>query len=164
MDGYSTAVFIFLAYVVGQLTFFLVPSFPVSILAASSAVALVAILYWHWTQFSVEYRMSTWQEGLRNYASYFLIFIVILLSYGFYVFSANGGSVSEVLQKAQTTVRNVSRNTLNRSSRALNSVSESLNPSEPSKNVSTILPSFSLNAPPTANQQATLNQPKNFLY
>ena len=164
MDGYSTAVFIFLAYVVGQLTFFLVPSFPVSILAAASTVALAGILFWHWTQFSVEYRMSTWQEGLRNYASYFLVFTVVLLSYGFYVFSANGGSVTEVMQKAQTTVRNVSRNALNRSSRALNSVSESLNPPEPAKNVSSILPSFSLNLPPTVNQQATLNQPKNILY
>lgn len=163
MDGYSAVVLLFFGYVVGQITFFAVPYLPVAILTGASAVALAAVLLWHWTQFSVEYRLSTWQEGLRNYASYFFVFLVILLSYGFYVFSRNGGSVAAVAQQAQS----ASRNALNRSSRAIAQVFQPAEPSPPSslsifrqntnrntnaanaaKNAGGILPSFSFNASP----------------
>ena len=122
MDGYSTTIFIFLALIVGQITYFIVPSLPISILAAVSAVAIAAVLLWHWTQFSVEYRLSTWQEGLRNYASYILVFIVIILSYGYYVFSTSGGSLAAVAQQTQATIRNAGRNAMNKSSRVLSSI------------------------------------------
>ena len=138
MDGYSTTVFLFLACIVGSITYALVPSLPITILAAASSVVLAAILWWHWTQFSVEYRMSTWQEGLRNYASYFLVFLVMVLTYGYYVFSRSGGSLAEVAQKAQTTMRNAGRNALNRSSRAIAEITA------PKTNAG-IFPSFSSN-------------------
>lgn len=164
MDGYSAVVLLFFGYVVGQITFFAVPYLPIAVLTGASAVTLAAVLLWHWTQFSVEYRLSTWQEGLRNYASYFLIFLVMLLSYGFYVFSRNGGSVAAVAQQAQS----ASRNALNRSSRAIAQVFQAAEPSPSStmsifgqntnrntnaganaaKNAGGILPSFSFNASP----------------
>lgn len=164
MDGYSAVVLLFFGYVVGQITFFAVPYLPVAILTAASAVTLAALLLWHWTQFSVEYRLSTWQEGLRNYASYFLVFLVMLLSYGYYVFSRNGGTVAAVSQQAQS----ASRNALNRSSRAIAQVFQPAEPSALSamsifgqntnknsnaganaaNNAGGILPSFSFNASP----------------
>ncbi len=165
MDGYSAAVFIFLAYVVGQITYFVIPSVPIMILAAASSVAFSAILLWHWTQFSVEYRTSTWQEGLRNYASYFLVFLVVLLSYGFYVFSANGGSLTEVAQKAQTNIRNTGRDALNSSSRILSSISEAIQPTPKTNtnvNAGGIFPSFSSGSPPTPSPAQNLF-PKNSL-
>ena len=163
MDGYSAVVLLFFGYVVGQITFFAVPYLPIAVLTGASAVALAAVLLWHWTQFSVEYRLSTWQEGLRNYASYFLVFLVILLSYGYYVFSRNGGSVAAVAQQAQS----ASRNALNKSSRAIAQVFQPApEPSPPAglsifrqntnrnsgknagANTGGILPSFSFNASP----------------
>ena len=164
MDGYSAVILLFFGYVVGQITFFAVPYFPVAILTAASAVTLAAVLLWHWTQFSVEYRLSTWQEGLRNYASYFLVFLVMLLSYGYYVFSRSGGSVAAISQQAQS----ASRNALNRSSRAIAQVFQPAEPSALStmsifgqntnkganaganaaNNAGGILPSFSFNASP----------------
>ncbi len=122
MNGYFTTVFLFLAVIVGAVTYFVVPSVPITILAASSAVSLAAVLYWHWTQFSIEYRLSTWQDGLRNYASYILVFLVILFSYGFYVFSINGGSIPEIAKQTQTNIRNVGRNALSRISATMEPV------------------------------------------
>ena len=165
MDGYSAVVLLFFGYVVGQITFFAIPYLPIAVLTGASAVALAAVLLWHWTQFSVEYRLSTWQEGLRNYASYFLVFLVFLLSYGYYVFSRNGGTVAAIAQQAQS----ASRNALNRSSRAIAEVFQpaplATEPAVSSifrqntsritnantnsaKNAGGILPSFSFNASP----------------
>lgn len=95
MDSILTTFLLFLAALTALLTYIIIPRVPVVALVSVASVGLAAGVWWHWTQFGVEYRMSTWQEQLRNYASYAMLLVVILLSYGFYVFtagSANTGS------------------------------------------------------------------------
>ena len=69
------------------ITAMFIPRAPVIALVSASAIALAGGVWWHWTQFSVEYRTSTWQEHLRNYSSYILLFVIIVCSYLFYVVS-----------------------------------------------------------------------------
>jgi hypothetical protein len=76
---------------------------------AAAAVTFAGGVWWHWTQFGVDYRTSTWQEQLRNYASYVILLVVVLMSYAFYVFVWDGGSLQSYAARAQTAVRDAGR-------------------------------------------------------
>jgi len=86
MDSLLSVFLLFVAAVASLLTYIVVPSLPVVALVFASAILLAAGVWWHWTQFAIDYRASTWQENLRNYASYALVAVVILITYAFYVF------------------------------------------------------------------------------
>jgi len=105
MESLFSFFLLFVAAIVAILTYIFVPRAPIVALASASAIALAAGVWWHWTQFSQEYRTSTWQEQLRNYASYVLVFVVILLSYGFYVFAYSGSSLQSYAAAAASSVR-----------------------------------------------------------
>jgi len=109
MDSLLSIFLLFIAAITALLTYMVVPFVPVVTLVSAAAIALAAGVWWHWTQFSVDYRTSTWQEQLRNYASYALVLVVILLSYGFYVFAWSGSSLQDYAASAANTVRNVGR-------------------------------------------------------
>lgn len=100
---------LFIAAIVALLSYLLIPKIPVTALMTGSAILLAAGVWWHATQFGIDYRTSTWQEQLRNYASYALLLVVILLSYFFYVFGWQGSSLAEAAGRAQNAVRNVGR-------------------------------------------------------
>jgi hypothetical protein len=109
MDSIFTYFLLFLAGVTALITYLILPRLPVIALASAAAVALVAGVWWHWNHFSTEYRLSTWQEGLRNYASYAMVFLVILMSYGVYAFAKGGsgpGSLQATAVNAQTNMAN----------------------------------------------------------
>jgi hypothetical protein len=108
MESLFTLFLLFIAVLTAMITYLVVPYVPVAALTMAAAVALAGFLWWHWVQFSVEYRLSTWQEVLRNYASYALLLLAVLLSYGFYVFVwiSNGGSISAAFNSAKSTVSN----------------------------------------------------------
>jgi hypothetical protein len=106
MDSLFSFFLLFVAAIVALLTYMFVPYVPVVVLTSASAIALAAGVWWHWTQFSQEYRTSTWQEQLRNYASYVLVLLVILISYGFYVLIYSGSSLQEIAGNAALSVRN----------------------------------------------------------
>jgi hypothetical protein len=109
MDSILSVFLLFIAAITALLTYMIVPFVPVVTLVTAAAIALAAGIWWHWTQFSVDYRTSTWQEQLRNYASYALLLVVILLSYGFYVFAWSGSSIQDLASHAQSVVRNAGR-------------------------------------------------------
>ena len=109
-----TTFLLFLAAIVALLTYLIVPRVPVATLMSVAAVGLAIGVWWHWTQFAVDYRTSTWQEQLRYYASYALVLVVILLSYAFYVFAWSGSSLQDYAASAASAVRNVGRRTMNR--------------------------------------------------
>ena len=123
---------LFIAALTALIAYLILPYVPVTLLTTVAAVALAVGVWWHWTQFAIDYRLSTWQEGLRNYASYAILFVVILLSYGFYVFvwQSNGGSVAAAVQQAQSAVRNAGRKATSQivggTTRALSSASNTL--------------------------------------
>lgn len=55
-------------------------------LLVTSTILLVLSYYTHASQFQSDYRNSTWQEGLRAFAPYVLILIVIGLASGYMFF------------------------------------------------------------------------------
>ena len=130
MESIFTTFLLFLAALTALLTYLIVPYIPAVTLAMVAAVALAAGLWWHWTQFSIDYRLSTWQEQLRGYASYAILLVVILLSYGFYVFAWQGGDLQAWAVQAQESVRNAGRKAstdlLGGSARALTTASNTL--------------------------------------
>jgi hypothetical protein len=123
MDTTFSVFLLFLAAITALISYLTIPYIPVVMLMAAAAALLAGGIWWHWTQFSVDYRTSTWQEQLRNYASYVLVLVVILLAYAFYVFTRNGGSVQQIATRAQETLRNTGRRA---SARSLSSMSNSL--------------------------------------
>jgi hypothetical protein len=109
MDSLLSIFLLFIAAMTALLTYMFIPHVPVVALTSASAIALAAGVWWHWTQFSIDYRTSTWQEQLRNYASYAMVLLVILLSYGFYVFAYSGSTLEQYAASAQTAIREAGR-------------------------------------------------------
>jgi hypothetical protein len=130
MDSLLSIFLLFIAGITALLTYMVVPFVPVVTLVTAAAIALAAGIWWHWTQFSVDYRTSTWQEQLRNYASYALLLVVILLSYGFYVFAYSGSSLQDYAALAGSAVRNAGRKATSQivggTTRALTATSDAL--------------------------------------
>jgi hypothetical protein len=130
MDSLLSVFLLFIAAITALLTYMIVPYVPVVTLVSAASIVLAAGVWWHWTQFSVDYRTSTWQDQLRNYASYALLLLVILLSYAFYVFGWSGSSLQEYAAQAQTAVRNVGRRTTSQlisgTTRALSATQDAL--------------------------------------
>jgi hypothetical protein len=146
MESLLTAFLLFLAALTALLSYMFVPKMPIIALSTAAAVALALGIWWHWTQFAIDYRLSTWLEGLRNYASYVMVLVVILLSYAFYVFSWNGGTLQGLASQAASSVRDAGRRATARLatsvSRAANAASNTL--------FSEVTPEGPAEAPPVA--------------
>lgn len=104
MEGLASLFMLFVVAIIGLLTYIIVPLTPTTVLMLLATVGLAAGLWWHWTQFSVDYRTSTWQEQLRNYASYVMVAVVIAASYTFYVFGWGGvsGYVTDTVESVRS--------------------------------------------------------------
>lgn len=89
MDSLLSIFLLFIAGITALLTYLVVPYVPFVTLVSAAAIVLAAGIWWHWTQFAVDYRASTWQEQLRNNASYAMVAVVILFSYAFYAIMLN---------------------------------------------------------------------------
>lgn len=98
MQSLLTPFLLFIVAAMALVTYAIVPSISRTAIATGAAILLAIMIWWHWTQFSVEYRTSTWQEHLRNYASYIMVFVVILASYGFYAFAWQGAPAPAALE------------------------------------------------------------------
>jgi hypothetical protein len=125
MDSLLTAFLLFIAAIVALLTYLIVPYVPAMALGLSAAIALAIGVWWHWTQFSIDYRTSTWQEQLRNYASYVILLVVILLSYAFYVFGWSG--ISGYATQAKTAVVTATQRATTQISSGLSAVAAPMN-------------------------------------
>ena len=116
MEGLASLFMLFVVAIVALLTYAVVPFAPITVLMLLAAAGLAAGLWWHWTQFSTEYRTSTWQEQLRNYAAYVMVGVVIVASYTFYVFGWGGvssyvaGTVESVRSATVGTMSDVTSN------------------------------------------------------
>lgn len=126
MDTTFSVFLLFLAAITALVSYLTIPYVPVVMLMAGAAALLAGGVWWHWTQFSVDYRTSTWQEQLRNYASYVMVLVVILLAYAFYVFGWNGGTLQQAAVRTQETLRNTGRRTTSAAARSLSTMSNSL--------------------------------------
>lgn len=128
MDSIFTLFLLFVAALTAIITYMVLPYAPVVTLVIAASLALAGGLWWHWTQFSVEYRLSTWQENLRNYSSYVLVLMAILISYGFYVFVwvSNGGSVEASLASARASITNSINRASSKASRSFSAIGTAL--------------------------------------
>ena len=109
MDSIFTVFLLFIAALTALLSYLLMPVVPITVTTTFAAIMLAAGVWWHWTQFGIEYRLSTWQENLRNYASYAILAVVILLSYAFYVFAWSGTTFQEYATQARSAIREAGR-------------------------------------------------------
>ena len=109
MDSLFSGFLLFLAAITALLTYMIIPRIPVIVLTSGAAIALAAGVWWHWSHFAVDYRMSTWQEQLRSYASWVLVFVVILLSYAFYTFGWSSSSLQGYAAQAGQAIRSAGR-------------------------------------------------------
>lgn len=114
MESLASYFMLFLAGVSALVTYLIVPRLPAVALGSIAALALIAGVWWHWNQFATEYRTSTWQEYLRSWGSYVMVFAVIFLSYGVYAVTAGGSSsvaVTKATGRSATPTPNMSNNT-----------------------------------------------------
>jgi len=110
MEDLASFFMLFVVAIVGLLTYVVIPFTPTSALMLLAAAGLAGGIWWHWTQFSTDYRTSTWQEQLRNYASYVMVAVVIAASYTFYVFG--WGGVSSYVTDTVESVRDATVGTI----------------------------------------------------
>jgi uncharacterized protein (UPF0333 family) len=102
---------LFLVVASAVIAYTVIPRVSTPALMTMSAIALAAGIWWHWTQFAVDYKTSTWQESLRNYASYVMVGLVIIVSYAVYAFFiASDTDVGAYVASATQTIRNTARN------------------------------------------------------
>jgi len=106
MDTLYTTFLLIIAAIAAILTYAILPRIPVVLLASASAIALAGGVWWHLTQFSWEYRTSTWQEQLRNYAGFVMVFAVIVMAYGFYAVFATS-AMAPVTTSAMSMITDV---------------------------------------------------------
>jgi hypothetical protein len=131
MEPIFSLFFLFIAVISALLTYLVMPYIPIMVLIIAAGVALAGGLWWHWTQFATEYRLSTWQEVLRNYASYALLLLAILLSYGFYTFVwvSNGGSITAAISQVRGKFSEGVQRATSQASRSLSSAASALSSS-----------------------------------
>ena len=143
MDSLLSIFLLFIAGITAILTYMLVPYVPVVILVSAASIVLAAGIWWHWTQFAVDYRASTWQEQLRNNASYAMVAVVILFSYAFYAIMLNDipmprrntrNSVSSIFQASSSPSPNIIQNV---SQNIQQGFSQLMGPAEPAEPVRT---------------------------
>ena len=94
------------------IVFLVLPRLGAPILAGLSLVLLAYAINNHMQLFSSEYRYSTWQEQLKNYAPFVMIGVLILFSLGFmsYLFTGSGASA---LPASNMPVNNAAVNAIN---------------------------------------------------
>ncbi len=126
MDSLFTTFLLFLAAIVAILTYMLIPMVSAATIVMTAAIALAIGVWWHWTQFAVDYRTATWPEQLRSYASYVIVLVVILASYAFYTFAWSGSSLQDIATQAKTAVRNAGKSATNATARSLSTASNTL--------------------------------------
>ena len=66
----------------GFFVFLVLPRFGTTVLVVTSLVALILAGIHHYSMFSSEYRLSTWQVGLASYAPWMVVILAILFIIG----------------------------------------------------------------------------------
>ncbi len=59
--------------------FWIIPRFGPLVLAIVALVLLILGVYNHYSMFATEYRLSTWQEGMKAYAPQTLIVVLVVM-------------------------------------------------------------------------------------
>jgi hypothetical protein len=122
--------------IMGLITFLIVPRLGAPILAVLSILILIYAVYNHIQLFSYEYKYSTWQDRLKEYASFIIVGVLILgiLLYLGFLFATKGPealpaanveaptNVAEVAEAANEAVINVTKTIANTVTNTVNAV------------------------------------------
>jgi hypothetical protein len=100
--------------VVAVFIFLVLPRIGPMVLAIICLVALIVVGFQHYSMFSGEYRLSTWQYGLASYTPYVVlgIALIVIISSGFYMFGSTSvksriaNTVSTPMEVIQNAVAN----------------------------------------------------------
>jgi len=78
-------------FVTITLSYFIIPKATPLIASILSVIFLLFGVYEHYLLFASEYRLSTWQEGLKVYAPGVMIFVILIfIIYSIFAFFTNG--------------------------------------------------------------------------
>ena len=78
-------------FVTVTLSYFIIPKATPLIASILSVIFLLFGVYEHYLLFASEYRLSTWQEGLKAYAPGVMIFVILIfIIYSIFAFFTNG--------------------------------------------------------------------------
>jgi len=113
-----------IAVLTAGLSYILLPRVPAAALVLCAAVALVVGVWWHWTQFSEEYRQSTWQYQLRNYAGFAMVLTVLVCAFGFYAMMAKDTAIQRAASNSQNALLSVGASALNSLSDGFSAMTE----------------------------------------
>jgi Na+-transporting methylmalonyl-CoA/oxaloacetate decarboxylase gamma subunit len=91
--------------ILGLIVFLILPRLGAPVLAALSVVLLAYAIYNHVQLFSPEYRFSTWQDRLKDYAP-FVIIGALILGILFYIMYLIGNFGTSVLPESNVPVAN----------------------------------------------------------
>jgi hypothetical protein len=120
-----------LVFIISAIFIFMVlPRMGTVVLAAVCALSLVFVLIHHYSMFSSEYRLSTWQNGLATYAPFLLIGVSIIIVIGVIISLFTGDSVVESIQAPIQTIQSgitASLNAMPSAATATNPVTSALN-------------------------------------
>jgi len=110
--------------IMGLIVFLVLPRLGAPILAALSVILLMYGVYNHIQLFSSEYRFSTWQDRLREYAS-FIIIGVLILSILFYIAFLLATRGPSALPASNVPVSNAAE-VVNTATNAVNAITETV--------------------------------------
>jgi hypothetical protein len=103
-------VFVLVAFFI----FLILPRMGPMVLAVASLIALVAAGIHHYTFFSSEYALSTWQYGLASYAPFLVLGLAILFIISALLFVFGGGSsVAEAIATPMEQIQEAVVNSVN---------------------------------------------------
>ncbi len=122
--------------VAGIVVFTILPRFGPMILLVLSLALLMFGLYHHWSIFSNEYRLSTWQDNLKAYGPgvtiavmiiFLMIFILTYFGKSGAVPTPNMPAASEIMSNVNTAVNTALNNTANSINNAFNNTIRNVN-------------------------------------
>lgn len=115
---------------IALIVFLILPRFGAPVLAALSLVLLVYAVNNHMELFNSEYRYSTWQEALKPYAPFVIVFVIFLLILGYilYLFGIGAGTSLPVSNlSAITNVINATNSSANKNNILTNTTTNIVN-------------------------------------
>lgn len=145
MEFFIPGLLLFLVAV--GVSFFIAPRFTPLIVALLSVVFLTYGVYEHYNMFASEYRLSTWQQGLKIYAPAIMIgAIIIFIIYAILAFFTKGSvpiplipninvpsentatnNIIQSLNKATNALTNSKNNIITHVNNTINAVNNNLN-------------------------------------
>jgi len=165
MEFFLPGVFIFLVAVL--VTYFIQPHITPFVTAILSIIFLIFGVYTHYHLFASEYRLSTWQDGMKIYAPAFMIAAVILfIMYSIIALftgisvpvptlpNVEAPSTNSITNATMSTINNVGKSFTSAANTLTNSIKNSAN------TVTTAVTNVVENTSAT-NQNKNKNKPKN---